>query len=284
MVKKVACFFTGGYTESNAMPGFLSKINNKVQFKQFCPNRTKKRKCPGLDKDLIDEVSGLTGPALLRYVYTYLTKHSAEVSDFDAVIIEDDLDGRFYEELIPGKKESRVSRRTREFENRCGEVAKTVREKLGKDESFPVIQFFASPEMETWFLADWDHTFGLIYGPKGISVLTLEENNFFSNRFQTYLNKFVLLTYADQIENYGYICGVYKKLSDEIIASYDTFKIMLESPKETFPFAREIAENQSLNYKKKLHGDFMLQCLSPDMVWQKCPIYFREAFKQLKEL
>lgn len=278
-MKKVACFFTGGYTESNAMPEFLSKINDKIVFKQFCPNRTKRRKRPGESTDLIDTFSGLTGADLLRYVYRYLDNYPNELSDFDAVIIEDDLDGKFTE--APSGSTSKVSKRTKDFQAHCNTVADEIRKRLHKDDSFPVIQIFAAPEIETWFLSDWNNTFGLIYGPKAFAILDRKENQFFSAMFQPYMRDNVLCKYADQIENYGYFDGVYRKLSGQISSAFDSFKVTISRYGDV---ATSISSNKSLRYSKRSHGDEMLRHLSPDSIQQKCPIYFREAFELLKSL
>lgn len=185
----------------------------------------------------------MTGVALLRYVYTYLTEHPEEIAEFDAVLIEDDLDGRFYEETIPGEKTSIVSKRTAGFEKYHDEIKKNVCERLGKDDSFPVLRFFAAPEIEAWFLADWEDTFGLLYGPKGLSILTAGECDFFSTRFWSHIKNEVLMGYTDRIEEYGYFSGGYKKLSDE-----------------------------------------MLRRSSPHKIREKCLLYFRETYDQLKSL
>lgn len=283
-MKTIACFFTGGHTESNSMTSFLYKINPEFQFRQLCPNRTKKRKRPN-GEDLIDrEVSGLTGAALIRYVNSYIHNHKAELSSASAILLEDDLDGKYYEELVSGDKSSIRSRRTPEFNNRCTEIRASIRSQLGKDDSFPIILMYAAPEIEAWFVADWDHTFGQIYGPKGIDILSTEENLFFSTRFRRFVNQTVLLEYADCIEHYGYFIGKYKKLSDEIIGTMDVFKESLASSKDQSPYIASISFNKELRYSKKEHGDGMLALLSPDDVYRKCPTYFREAVDQLKQL
>lgn len=281
-MKSVACFFTGGYTESNSMQIFLKKINENIELKQFCPNRTKKRKRPGFERDLIDKYSGLTGDALLHCVYVYLTNHKEEFSDFDAIIIEDDLDGLFKEELVPGDKTTLVSKRTQSFEDHCKTISKTVREKLNKDETFPVIQFYAAPEIETWFLSDWNNSFGSVYGPKGMALLTSAENAYFSARFHPYIRDHILCQYNDCFENYGYFAGTYRKLSDEIISSFDLFKVAIAE--EALPIAKTLSIKEELRYSKRIHGDAMLRQISPDTVRTKCTVYFQEAFSLLKGL
>lgn len=278
-MKKVACFFTGGYTESNAMPSFLEKINNELEYKQFCPNRTKRRKRPGETTDLLDEFSGMTGTDLLRYVYSYLEKYPNELLDCEAVIIEDDLDGRFTE--ATGSPATKVSKRTKEFETHCYTVSKEVRSRLRKDDTFPVIQIFAALEIETWFLSDWSNTFGFVHGPKVSNILSAKENQYFSAMFQPYLRQNVLYGYANQIGNYGYFNGIYRKLSDQLFMCLDSFKVSIAQSSDV---ATSISSNPLLKYSKRSHGDEMLRHLSPDIVQRKCSIYFKDAFNSIKNL
>ena len=284
MVKQAACFFTGGYTESGALTGFLEKINQQVHFKQLCPNRPRGRKRPRAETDLKDEVSGLTGPALLDYVYHYLDKYPRDLADCDAVIIEDDLDGRFTELAVPGDEKTRVSRKTQAFRDHCQTVISEVQKRLGKDASFPVVLLFAAPEIEAWLLSDWEHTFGYVYGPKGTAVLTADENRFFSSRFRPYVRDIVLQDYANEVENYGYFSGEYKKLSDQLVSALQSFQIELGKTEATSSHAKAIAFKRELRYSKMLHGDAMLRQLSPDEVRKKCTVYFEEAFSQIKVL
>lgn len=46
--KKIACFFTGGYTELTSMKIFIRKINTNVELIQLCP--AKKRQAPHKSK------------------------------------------------------------------------------------------------------------------------------------------------------------------------------------------------------------------------------------------
>lgn len=261
---------------------FLKKINDDIQLKQFCPNKTRKRKRPDAECDLISEFSGLTGKSLIQYLYHYLDKHKEEFADFDAIIIEDDLDGAFGDERTKGDSSTFVSIRNQAFEDHCNTIKTTVREKLQKDDTFPVIQFYASPEIETWFLADWGNSFGSIYGPKFLNILNANENQYFRSRFQAYINANVLKEYCEQLENYGYFNGEYLKLSEQIICSLDSFKVTIAlQPGE---ISKQISERRELVYSKRLHGDIMLRQLSPESVKIKCSTYFSEAFTALKNL
>lgn len=261
---------------------FLKKINEGTQLKQFCPNKTRKRKRPDAECDLISEFSGLTGGSLTQYVFHYLDKYKEDFVDFDAIIIEDDLDGAFGDERTKGDKSTFVAIRNQAFENHCNFIQNTVREKLQKDNTFPVIQFYASPEIETWFLADWGNSFGSIYGPKVLNILSANENQYFRSRFQAYINANVLKEYCQFLENYGYFNGEYYKLSDQIICSLDSFKVELAFRSEEI--AKHISDNRNLLYSKRLHGEIMLRQISPETVMAKCSTYFAEAFAKLKNL
>ena len=192
------------------------------------------------------------------------------------------MDGRFNEEATSGDITTKVSKRTEAFGVHCKEVRENVRKILEKDENFPVIQFYAAPEIETWFLSDWTNSFGEIYGPKGFSVLNTHENDFFSSRFQPHIRKKVLFEYNECIENYGYFEGKYSKLSDKIIESFSSFKVLMGA--ETGRMSKAISGNRELCYSKRTHGDEMLRRILPANVVQKCPVYFQESYDQLKKL
>lgn len=286
-MKKVACFFTGGYTESGAMQEFLKKVNANLSFKQFCPNKPKRRWVPGLslnDQPKIEsDLSGLTGASLIRYVNEYIDDHSDELQEYDAVLIEDDLDDRFFIELIPGDSRTKQIFKSDEFLDYCRQVADTIRRKLNKSTEFPVIQLYASPEIESWFWGDWEHSFGCVYGPQYTGVLTSQENNFFENRFRTYSKDHIVKQYIHNVEYYGFFDGIYHKLSDELIFALEGgFKESLNSIPGRL--SKSIAENRNLYYSKKDHGDLMLRNLSPDVLKRCCPVFAAPAIIQLESL
>lgn len=95
MVDRIACFLTCGYTEAGAMQFFLRKMNDQFEYKQYLPNKTIKKK--GDVKSINSSISGLTGEALLEKIYNILEKHRNEIAKCKAVLIEDDLDGRFHD-------------------------------------------------------------------------------------------------------------------------------------------------------------------------------------------
>lgn len=86
MVDKIACFLTCGYTEAGAMQFFLKKINDKYDYKQYLPNKTRKKK--GDAKILNQDICGLTGDSLLEKIYEILEKHKEEIGRCKAVFLE----------------------------------------------------------------------------------------------------------------------------------------------------------------------------------------------------
>ena len=152
MVEKIACFLTCGYTEAGAMQSFLRKINGNYEYKQYLPNKTRKKK--GDPKNINSDFSGLTGEALLEKIYSILEKYRDEINRCKAILIEDDLDGK-----LNGYSAGDVG----EYKKR---ITDCVHEKL--DSKLPVIIMYASPEIESWFVADWKNGFEFLYTKSGV--------------------------------------------------------------------------------------------------------------------
>lgn len=280
MVKKLACFFTGGFTESGALQYFISKIDQNIVVKQFCPNKAMKRRGVGGKPQLVKDVSGLTGSSLIRYVYNYIDTYWEDLQEFDAILIEDDMDDRFFECKVPGDLTTKYKCRNREYIDYCDDIRKTIRKKMNRGENYPVFLMYASPEIETWFLADWLNSFGTIYGPKGKKILSTEANNYFSVTFRKYTNREILKQYKDNPEAYGYFEGVYKKLSSELQESLEgDYKVSI--CKEDY---YGISKCRELVYSKQKHGDMMLRSIEPLVVRKKCIMFFAEVYDDIKKL
>lgn len=236
MVRKIGCFITEGWTEAGAMSVFLKKINSEFEYIQCFPAKRK------YTKESDRKLNGLTGEALIEEVYRRITLYKNDYLDFSAIIIEDDLDCRFH-----GKSST-------EIDNYKMKIRQTIWERLGKE--IPVIFLFASPEIETWFICDWDNTFVHVY-----------QDQFFCNRLQKYLVKVVLKGYWQTgIENFGITDGKYTKLSDSLqraIACGVKDELRgLYSNKPIPPIVMRIINDRSYYYSKKIHCDRMLTQLS----------------------
>lgn len=268
MVDRIACFLTCGYTEAGAMQFFLKKINDRYEYKQYLPNKTIKKK--GDAKSLNREISGLTGEALLEKIYHILEKNKAEIGLCKAVLIEDDLDGRFY-----GWDDKQI-------EDYKSKIVDKVHEKLQKD--IPVFILYASPEVESWFISDWKNGFEYLYCKSGV-VTDVEHNakSFFLHHLKDYINSNVLKNYSQHIEEYGWFCGEYVKLSDRVIDAIQTeVKDYIRGLQGgNLSYVKQIIESRDLYYSKKLHGDIMLRNIHPDVVAVKCRKYFGGTYNEI---
>lgn len=268
MVDKIACFLTCGYTEAGAMQFFLKKINDKYEYKQYLPNKTRKKK--GDVKIMNPKISGLTGDALLEKIYDIIQKHRDEIGRCKAVLIEDDLDGRFHD-----YKDEQIE----EYKSR---IVHKIQEKLQKE--IPVFILYASPEAESWFLADWKNGFEYLYCSSGV-VTDVEHNAklFFSHQLKHYIDDCVLKEYSENIEAYGWFGDQYIKLSDQIIHAVQTGakEYISELPGGNRLFVRQIMDSRDLYYSKKLHGDRMLRNIQPDAVAAKCRKYFGNTYREI---
>ena len=268
MVSRVACFLTCGYTEAGAMQFFLRKINDSYEYKQYLPNKTIKKK--GDAKIIKKEISGLTGEALLKKIYSILEKHKDEINTCKAVLIEDDLDGRFH---------NCDNETIKEYHDA---IVAEVHSKLESD--IPVFILYASPEAESWFIADWDNGFGYLYGKSNrIKDMDQKAKSFFLHHLRDYIYSEVLKEYSHNIEDYGWFENGYIKLSDQIISVIQTnIKDYVRTlPQANSDCVKQIIESRDLYYSKKLHGDIMLRNISPDVVAEKCRRYFMGTYNEL---
>lgn len=264
---RIACFLTCGYTEAGAMQFFLRRMNDKFEYKQYLPNKTVKKK--GDPKIIKEEISGLTGEKLLKKTYEILGKYKAEFNQCSAILIEDDLDGRFHDQS------------EQEIQEYKANIVKQVRSIL-ENENMKVFLLFASPEAEAWFVADWEHGFKLLYEGDLVNDLTLSERQFFVHQLKQYIDREVLKEYADDIEQYGFRDGVYYKLSDQLINIISSdLKEYLIDHKENPAYAKKIFESRHLYYSKKLHGDRMMKSILPEILEEQCRHFFRYTYHEL---
>ena len=250
------------------MQSFLRKINDNYQYKQFLPNKTIKKK--GTPKTIDRRISGLSGEALLEKIYFIISKHSDEISQCKAILIEDDLDGRFSQ--YTGEDIIRYNQK----------IIDQIHEKLGA--KIPVFLLYASPEVESWFIADWKNGFEYLYCKSDIiSDIDWNARYFFNHHFKQYTDYHILKEYKDNLEEYGWFEGQYLKLSDEIIKAVQTEikEYIKKIPSANPSYIKQIIESRKLYYSKKLHGDRMLRNIQPQLVAERCTKYFKNTYNQL---
>lgn len=267
--KRIACFFTAGYTELNSMKLFVKKVNRQLDYIQLCPTGPRKSK-DQIKRRHIDNVdskyNGLTGKNLIDHVLSFIETKRFREESYDAILIEDDKDDRFLSVQPDGSASFDVG----EWDNFRQNVKNKVH-RIYPD--LPVIFLFAAPEVESWFLSDWDNSFGAVYK----DLLTANQNSYFSFQFRKYVNAHILTQrYFHSIEEYGYFNGVYKKLSKEIqdaLEKNDFLKGYLPA-----------AEHKPIRYSKKIQGERMLEAIDPRIVQDKCPTFFKKGLFDLQFL
>ncbi len=270
MVERIACFFTGGYTEAGGMQAFLEKINGKYEFKQYMPNKTKKRK--GDAKVIQKELSGVTGEIFLRKVYDILENEKCrnEISQCKAILLADDLDGRFHgwsNEQVNAYKQT---------------VIEKICQKLQKE--MPVFFLYASPEIESWFVADWNNGFEAFITKSGfVSDVEVKAKQFFAHSLKIYVQDNILKEYCLEIEEYGFRNGKYYKLSDQLIEAVQTKvkESMIHISGVNKEYLKQIQESRELYYSKKGRGEWMLKNINPEIVAQECKRYFRPVYNEI---
>ena len=266
--KRIACFFTGGYTEVNAMKVYLSKVNGNVDYIQLCPVGTRKSRLSIKTRSTIAaEQSGLTGPSLIDFVLTQIKDEKYHFSDeqYDAILIEDDKDNRFLSKLQDGTADIDIA----EWQTHKQNVTNSIHAFYP---GIPVLFIYAAPEIEAWFLADWNNSFAKVYKTERILSTTLNET--FSIRFHQHINNHIVTTrYKNALESYGYFGGTYRKLSEEIQKALGDNDFLKDQPC-----------HQPVHYSKRTHGELMLEEIDPEKVCQVCGTFFREGYLGLAQL
>jgi len=263
-------FLTCGYTEAGEMQTFLRKMNPALEFKQYLPNKTKKKK--GMEKVVSSQICGLTGSNLLHKTYEILRRHREEISECVAILIEDDLDNRFYgwsDEQINAYLEG---------------VQKSVRNAVNCE--IPVFILYAAPEIESWFIADWDHGFGYLYGYSDVDFGIKKARRYFAEQLKAFIKSEILKDYHDDIENYGMDGGKYVKLSDELQEGirHGVKAYIAKLPHTNSAYVEQIMRSRAIAYSKKEHGGVMLRELVPERIEQKAYMrHFRRVYYEIHD-
>lgn len=262
--KKIACFFTGGFTELNAMKSFMERINGNAYYMQLCPNAPRKSRDSIRNRQSIDNCqSGLTGNHLISYVLEVVKKPYFIRESYDAILIEDDKDARFM-------NEETASIDLEKWENFKNNLKLQL---IERGITVPVIIFLAAPEIEAWFISDWENSFGRVY--RDSNELNGSQNMFFSTVFRKHINDNILTgLYSNTIESYGYFDGKYRKLSEEIQTALNNTDYMAEYT-PTF-------EHTPIRYSKRKQGELMLESIDPNTVLEHCTVFFKEGFLALQ--
>ena len=261
---RLACFFTAGYTELNALKYFFRKINAEVDYIQLCPTASRRSKNAIRNRhndNICRNQSGLTGDSLMDFILEFIGKDRFKEEDYDAILIEDDKDDRFLRVSSDGYGEIDIEA-WHQYES-------DVKNKISELTTIPVLFLMASPEVKAWFYADYSNGFGHVYRNELGTF-----NDTFSIKFRKYLNDNIITShYVDEIESYGIFDGAYRKLSEEI---QDVLK--------STDLAAYMGRVLDLDYSKRLEGEEMLYSIDPEGVQGCCKVFFAPFFWDLKKI
>lgn len=268
-MKRIGCFLTCGYTETGVMQNFLSKINNNYEYKQLLPNKPIKKKGHHLIKN---SINGATGEALIKEICKLLHDYPYIIDNCDALLIEDDLDGRYLNlsnlQIIQYEEDVRAK----------------IRKEISKNEKkdIPILFMYASPEIESWFIADWINGFGWIFlCDENINVRGIPKprcHDFTFNMHKYIINE-ILSSRLEDIErfNSGKLSNHLNNMFLGDLQQYINTKSKSTKLKEYLP-------NKSFSYSKAIEGRLMLNNIEPENLLEYCTHYFKNNYIKLKNL
>lgn len=245
---KIGYFCTGGYTETGGIKSFLEKINPNVYWERCFPTVDKPCLVRGrMNSTPVASYNGITGPALVEMMYNRLSKYYKN-SEFDGFLMIDDLDCRY---------QSCLTEDINLFvETHSNEVQKILERQVG------VYVLFASPELEAWFIADWNNSFAKQY-PRSV-VYNIQEK----------LKRDIIKDHWDNnLELFGGAFvngGCESKISTEIQNAFTL--VGIDEQKRVYA------------YSKRNEGVDMLKRIEPEQVSSKCNICFSPQFNKLRAL
>jgi hypothetical protein len=270
ILMRVGYFCSGGHTELGArmlqtgereiaaIDAFLRKIDSRhLTFERLFPAREKpgpKHK-PGRPPASLKDPSagGITGQGLLDVMQARLTKHYRGTQfDYDAIVVIDDADCRFLKE--------------NEYEQWCSDLHEKIKNWTQREIVF--FALIASPEIEAWFLADWDEGFGREYPTIGWKL-----------RRELAKEEFLGPSPWNDLEAFG---GPYdssrgsctRKISDEINKALG--QIAIDEGNVTNP--------KIYTYSKRENGPDILRRIRPDEVAKACPRFFGDKVRALQAM
>ena len=111
-----------------------------------------------------------------NYEQCFISTHSPDFLDvFTEEFKHGNVDGRFH-----NKTEEEI------YKYRA-DIVKKVRDIL-ENQEIKVFLLFASPEAESWFVADWEHGFKALYESNSINDLEYSERQFFVHQLKQYID------------------------------------------------------------------------------------------------
>lgn len=263
MVIRAGYFHSAGYTEAGGMPIFLQQVcpGDDIDWIRCFPAYEKPS--PKLKRTFPEpkmSESGVSGEKLVEKMLERLREHyRTPTHKLKLVMLVDDTDCRF-----------RVS--PQDFVEWRDSVEKQIIEAADD----PDIRFFpllASPEIEGWFIADWDNGFGL------------QDRRALSKEVHDCFKLYGLPVRGADIEGYGGAeqakGGCTNKLSEDIVTALAS-PGLLEAVEQRLGADWHKKCPRALSYSKKLDGPVMLRKVQPSVIARHCPNFFGTEYKALQ--
>lgn len=254
-------FCTAGYTETGGLPEFLRKLRGDVEWERCFPAKVKPApKLGRMTSAPVAQHSGATGERLVKEMLARLSKYySGERCLFDFVLLVDDADCRF-----AGEPEALAAWRT--------ELAAGVRAAVGRD--LPVYVLLASPEIESWLLADWELGFGGHYRSIGVALRRHVRDCLLTNAGLDW----------ETVEDFGgqrLGGGCEHKLSEALRDAIRAGGRCDQCAPPQASTSADMPPTTRLRYSKRDDGASMLKRIRPERVRLHCPRHFAPAQAEL---
>ena len=265
-------FHTFGETEE-PLYNWLQKTN-QIEWERGFPEAYK----PG-PKVNRPTNTGCTGKDLEKEMENRLKLYKLRFTGFKVVLIEDDLDYMPWNNCAAQETiENRAIHAKAWLDSKYRELVPKVQNAYSND--IDLVILYASPEVETWFLADWQNGMGKIC-----------EDDMFCAALNRSLKEKLAEYYDEHIELWHYYPSSRAKLSDIIIKMIFDLQMTMEDADGNIPLEglfsmdeRKRIDGSKFEYKKTNHGKHMLEDIDQEKVYEKCQYFYRHAIDKIREI
>ena len=247
MTQQVYVYATDSYTETT-IKDFLQKINQKIHWVIRSPSLRKMAKKDYIINAELPILTGRTGADLEKFMIDEIMEHSVILTECVAVMLEDDLDRR--DSSMDQDEYLQVQ------QDRLSATLSEIKEQR----TAKFICLYAAPEVETWLIEDWGNSFG--------------DAALFDSQIAAELRKALNKIRDDCGGNFEcYSHHFSEKFSDWLIDRIQQCAVSLDK-----------TDIEKASYAKKRLGAKFLQAIEPQIIEQKCRIYFAKAYHAIHEI
>ncbi len=266
MIKRIDVFATNSKTEL-AIEDFLKKINPTVYWAVHSPRMLKKSKheytqlsnASASSDTEARRLHGDTGSDLEKLMLDHLQKHPITLEESEAILLEDDLDFRAVGQNPRVYLDSQKKRLTQMIEQKFAALRIPS-----------VFVLYAAPEVEAWFIADWNNSFAS-YLPPIVSA-----------KFQIIVREEILSTCeSNNIEAYS--LAENNKLRERLAVILGNAVIDLVND-GLLDDGTVAADRERYSYNPGKRGGSLLSSIYPFEVAKMCKLFFEPTYLELQQL